>query len=82
MKFQALESRLRQMTGGLTDANRTLLTRMAAELVEWYSTIFEALEWPLPLRYAVDLYRRLDPTAAPDATPSRPPLATLDTPPS
>ena len=65
MKFQALESRLRQMTGGLTDANRTLLARIAAELVEWYSTIFEALEWPLPLRHAVDLYRRLDPPPPP-----------------
>lgn len=73
----ALECRLRQVAGGLTDANRTLLARMAAELVERHSTIFESLEWPLPLRHVVDLYRRLDP-AAPDDTPSGVP----DVPPS
>ena len=55
MEFQALECRLRQVAGGLTDANRTLLARMAAELVERHSTIFESLEWPLPLRHVVDL---------------------------
>ena len=70
MEFQALECRLRKSTGGLTDANRTLLARMAAELVERHSTIFESLEWPLPLRHVVDLYRRLDP-AAPDAHAER-----------
>ncbi len=77
MEFQALECRLRQVAGGLTDANRTLLARMAAELVERHSTIFESLEWPLPLRHVVDLYRRLD-SAAPDDTPSGVP----DVPPS
>jgi len=68
-EFQALECRLHQVAGGLTDANRTLLARIAAELVERHSTIFESLEWPLPLCHVVDLYRRLDP-AAPDHTPS------------
>ena len=77
MEFQALEYRLRQIAGGLTDANRMLLARMAAELVERHSTIFESLEWPLPLRHIVDLYRRLDP-ADPDDTPSGVP----DVPPS
>ena len=80
--FQTPESRLHQVTGGLTDANRMLLAHMAAELVERCSTIFQALEWPLPLRHAVDLYRRLDPTGVPDDTPGGPPLATLDAPPS
>jgi hypothetical protein len=69
MQFQTLEYRLRQVAGGLTDANRTLLARMAAELVERHSTIFGSLEWPLPLRHVVDLYRHFDP-AAPDDTPS------------
>jgi hypothetical protein len=77
MEFRALECRLHQVAGGLTDANRMLLARMAAELVERHSTIFEFLEWPLPLRHVVDLYRRLDP-AAPDDTPSGVP----DVPPS
>ena len=77
MEFQALECRLRQVAGGLTDANRTLLARMAAELVERHSTIFESPEWLLRLRHVVDLYRRLDPTA-PDDTPSGVP----DVPPS
>jgi hypothetical protein len=77
MEFQAQECRLRQVAGGLTDANRTLLARMAAELVERHSTILEALEWPLPLCHVVDLYRRLN-TAAPDDTP----LGVPDVPPS
>ncbi len=75
-EFQALEYRLRQVAGGLTDANRTLLGRMAAELVERHSTIFESLEWPLPLRHVVDLYRRLDPAAPydrPSGVPDVPP---------
>ena len=77
MEFHALECRLRQVAGGLTDANRMLLARMAAELVERHSPIFESPEWPLPLCHVVDLYRRLDP-AAPDDTPSGAP----DVPPS
>jgi hypothetical protein len=76
-EFQALECRLRQVAGGHTDADRMLLARMAAEFVERHSTIFESLEWPLPLRHVVDLYRRLDP-AAPDDTRSGMP----DVPPS
>ena len=80
LEFQALECRLRQVTGGLTEANRTLLTRMAAELVEQHGAIFESLEWPLPLQCLVDLHRRRDATADPDYEPSGPPLATLDTP--
>jgi hypothetical protein len=77
MEFQALECRLPQVAGGLTDVNRAHLARMAAEFVERHSTIFEALEWPLPLRQVVDLYHRLDP-AAPNDTPSGVP----DVPPS
>jgi hypothetical protein len=77
MEFRALECRLRQVAGGLTDANRTLLAQMAAELVERHNTIFEFLEWPLSLRHVVALYRRLAP-AAPDDTPSGVP----DVPPS
>jgi hypothetical protein len=80
LEFQALRCRLRQVTGGLAEANRTLLTRMAAELVEQHSALFESLEWPLPLQRLVDLHRRLNGTVDPDYEPSGPPLATLDTP--
>jgi hypothetical protein len=80
LEFQALECRLRQMTGGLTEANRMLLTRMAAELVKQHGALFESLEWPLPLQRLVDLHRRLNGTVDPDYEPSGPPLATLDTP--
>ena len=80
LEFQALECRLRQVTGRLTEANRTLLARMAAELVEQHSAIFESLEWPLPLQRLVDLHRSLDASVDPDYEPSGPPLATLDTP--
>jgi hypothetical protein len=44
LEFQGLECRLRQVTGGLTQANRTLLTWMAAELVEQHGAIFEVVE--------------------------------------
>jgi hypothetical protein len=79
MEFPALECRLRQVTGGLTDANRALLARIAADLAERHSAIFEDLEWPLPLRHVVNLYHRLDPAAAPDDTPSGPPDAIAET---
>jgi hypothetical protein len=80
LKFQALKCRLRQVTGELADANRMLLTRMAAELVEQHGALFESLDWPLPLQRLVDLHRPLDATVDPDYEPSGPPLATLDTP--
>ena len=80
LEFQGLECRLRQVTSGLTQANRTLLTRMAAELVEQHGATFESVEWPLPLQRLVDLHRRLDATVDPDYEPSGPPLAALDTP--
>jgi hypothetical protein len=80
LEFQALECRLRQVTGGLTEANRTLLTRMAAELVGQHGALFESLEWPLPLQCLVNLHRRLDATVDPDYEPSGPPLAARDTP--
>ena len=80
MEFQSLECRLRQVTGGLTDANRALLARIAAEFLKQHHRYADSSEWPSPLDQIVDLHRRLDLEADLDYRPEEPQLALLDAP--
>ncbi|MGE3279959.1 MAG: hypothetical protein AB7O13_02970 [Alphaproteobacteria bacterium] len=80
MGLQALESRLRQVTGGLTATNRVFLARMAAEFLKQHQRYADRSEWPSPLDQIVDLHRRLDLEADPDYSPEGPRLALLDVP--